>query len=201
VSLAAGAFAVVVGLLSIPVVVNLLSSEQQMNASFAPLHLVNRYGAFGSNQPRPQRGGAARHARRGADRHDALGGLRAPVQAGRRHATTVHRQPVALPARLADVVRRHVDLRRGALDGCPRRQAPARRPQRRAAVRARYIRRCADAPMRRCASCAPSSIATSSRRAGPRHGGRTRGGESMRPMAKEDPDLEAFLCQNGLRRR
>ncbi len=41
-SLAAGAFAVVVGLLSIPVVVNLLSSEQQMNASFAPLHLVNR---------------------------------------------------------------------------------------------------------------------------------------------------------------
>lgn len=62
----------------------------------------------------------------------------------------------------------------------------------------------ADAPMRfvrRCASCAPSSIATSSRRAGPRHGGRTRGGESMRPMAKEDPDLEAFLRQNGLRRR
>ena len=59
----------------------------------------------------------------------------------------------------------------------------------------------ADAPTRRRASCAPSSIATSSRRAGPRHGGRTRGGESMRPMAKEDPDLEAFLRQNGLRRR
>jgi hypothetical protein len=30
------------------VVINLLSSQQQMNASFAPLHLVNTYGAFGS---------------------------------------------------------------------------------------------------------------------------------------------------------
>jgi hypothetical protein len=45
---AATAFAVLVGVSSIPVVVNLLSSEQRMNASFTPLHLVNTYGAFGS---------------------------------------------------------------------------------------------------------------------------------------------------------
>lgn len=44
----ARAFAVVVGVSSVPVVVNLLSSEQRMNASFTPLHLVNTYGAFGS---------------------------------------------------------------------------------------------------------------------------------------------------------
>jgi hypothetical protein len=44
----ARAFAVIVGLLSIPVVVNLFSTQQRMNASFAPLHLVNTYGAFGS---------------------------------------------------------------------------------------------------------------------------------------------------------
>lgn len=41
-------FAVLVGVASIPVVVNLLSSEQRMNASFMPLHLVNTYGAFGT---------------------------------------------------------------------------------------------------------------------------------------------------------
>ena len=40
--------AVVVGLLSIPPVLNLLSSQQMMNTSFEPLHLVNTYGAFGS---------------------------------------------------------------------------------------------------------------------------------------------------------
>jgi hypothetical protein len=42
------ALAVVVGLLSIPPVLNLLSSQQLMNTSFEPLHLVNTYGAFGS---------------------------------------------------------------------------------------------------------------------------------------------------------
>ena len=42
------AFSVLVGLLSIPVVFNLLSNGQRMNASFAPLHLVNTYGAFGT---------------------------------------------------------------------------------------------------------------------------------------------------------
>lgn len=41
-------YAMLVGLLSLPVVVNLLSSSQAMNASFEPLHLVNTYGAFGS---------------------------------------------------------------------------------------------------------------------------------------------------------
>jgi hypothetical protein len=37
-----------VALLSIAPVMNLLSAQQAMNASFEPLHLVNTYGAFGS---------------------------------------------------------------------------------------------------------------------------------------------------------
>jgi len=39
---------VVIGLLSVPPAVNLLSSQQLMNASFEPLGIVNTYGAFGS---------------------------------------------------------------------------------------------------------------------------------------------------------
>ena len=42
------ALAVLVALLSVGPVVNLLSSEQVMNTSFEPLHLVNTYGAFGT---------------------------------------------------------------------------------------------------------------------------------------------------------
>lgn len=40
--------AVLVGLMSIPVVVNMLSAQQMMNADFNSLHLVGTYGAFGS---------------------------------------------------------------------------------------------------------------------------------------------------------
>ncbi len=40
--------ALVVGVLSVAPVLNLISSEQQMNASFDPLAIVNTYGAFGS---------------------------------------------------------------------------------------------------------------------------------------------------------
>jgi hypothetical protein len=43
----AGAYALVVAVLSVQPVANLLSSRQRMNASFDPLHLVNTYGAFG----------------------------------------------------------------------------------------------------------------------------------------------------------
>lgn len=39
--------AVLIGYLSIPVVMNLLSSRQMMNTSFEPLRIVNTYGAFG----------------------------------------------------------------------------------------------------------------------------------------------------------
>ncbi|XP_062299097.1 lipase maturation factor 1 isoform X1 [Scomber scombrus] len=39
---------VLIGYLSIPVVMNLLSSTQVMNTSFDPLRIVNTYGAFGS---------------------------------------------------------------------------------------------------------------------------------------------------------
>jgi hypothetical protein len=45
--IAVGVLAVIVALLSIRPVINLFSSEQMMNASFEPLHLVNTYGAFG----------------------------------------------------------------------------------------------------------------------------------------------------------
>jgi hypothetical protein len=45
---AAAALAALVGVLSIPVVANLLSGEQHMNESFNRFDLVNTYGAFGS---------------------------------------------------------------------------------------------------------------------------------------------------------
>lgn len=38
---------VLIGYLSVPVVMNLLSSKQAMNTSFDPLRIVNTYGAFG----------------------------------------------------------------------------------------------------------------------------------------------------------
>ncbi|XP_077173079.1 cytosolic iron-sulfur assembly component 3 isoform X2 [Paroedura picta] len=41
-------FGVLIACLSVPVVVNLLSSHQLMNTSFNPLRIVNTYGAFGS---------------------------------------------------------------------------------------------------------------------------------------------------------
>jgi len=39
---------IIVIMLSVPVVINLLSSNQAMNTSFNQLHIVNTYGAFGS---------------------------------------------------------------------------------------------------------------------------------------------------------
>ncbi|XP_012678682.1 lipase maturation factor 1 [Clupea harengus] len=39
---------ILIGFLSVPVVMNLLSSKQVMNTSFDPLRIVNTYGAFGS---------------------------------------------------------------------------------------------------------------------------------------------------------
>lgn len=41
-------YAMLVAVLSIPVIVNLFSSEQAMNLSYEPLGLVNTYGAFGT---------------------------------------------------------------------------------------------------------------------------------------------------------
>lgn len=38
---------ILIGCLSVPVVLNLLSSKQVMNTSFDPLRIVNTYGAFG----------------------------------------------------------------------------------------------------------------------------------------------------------
>ncbi len=45
---AVAALALLVAALSVRPVLNMLSPEQMMNASFEPLHLVNTYGAFGS---------------------------------------------------------------------------------------------------------------------------------------------------------
>src|SRR4029077_4887338 len=38
----------IVGFVSVAPTMNMLSSQQLMNSSFDPLHLVNTYGAFGS---------------------------------------------------------------------------------------------------------------------------------------------------------
>lgn len=38
---------ILIGCLSVPVLVNLLSPRQVMNTSFDPLRIVNTYGAFG----------------------------------------------------------------------------------------------------------------------------------------------------------
>src|SRR4029434_4432530 len=38
---------ILIGFLSVPVVMNLLSSKQVMNTSFDPLRIVTTYGAFG----------------------------------------------------------------------------------------------------------------------------------------------------------
>ncbi len=46
--IAVGVLTAIVALLSIRPLLNLFSSEQMMNASFEPLHLVNTYGAFGA---------------------------------------------------------------------------------------------------------------------------------------------------------
>src|SRR5262249_43252809 len=45
------ALAMLVTLLSVPIVRNLLSPGQAMNRSYDPFHLVNTYGAFGSVTP------------------------------------------------------------------------------------------------------------------------------------------------------
>lgn len=42
---------ILVAWLSVPVVINLLSSKQVMNTSFNPLRIVNTYGAFGRYGP------------------------------------------------------------------------------------------------------------------------------------------------------
>jgi hypothetical protein len=47
-AIAASVYGILVAVLSVPVVLNLFSSEQVMNTSFIPLDLVNTYGAFGS---------------------------------------------------------------------------------------------------------------------------------------------------------
>lgn len=188
-------FAVVVGVLSVPVVVNLLSSEQQMNASFAPLHLVNTYGAFG-----------------------AVSRVRNEVVLqGTRDETLTDAtrwEDYELPCKPGDVMRRpclvspyHYRLdwqmwfaAMSSYEDEPwiaalvdkllrgdRAVAPlfARDPFPDAPPR--YVR----AELYRYELAPPGSAGWWKR---------TRIGEYMRPMAKDDPELEAFLRENGLRR-
>jgi hypothetical protein len=188
-------FAAFVGLLSIPVVVNLLSSEQRMNASFSPLHLVNTYGAFGTIS---------------RIRHEVV------LQGTRDEVITdaTRWKDYELPCKPGDVMRRPClvspyhyrldwqmwfaamssyedepwiaalvdELLRGDRVVAPlfaRDPFPDAPP--------RYVR----AELYRYELTPRGSAAWWKR---------TRIGEYMRPMAKDDPELRAFLRENGLRR-
>lgn len=52
---------ILIGYLSTPVVLNLLSSRQVMNTSFDPLRIVNTYGAFGRYRIHQDRDGPFKH--------------------------------------------------------------------------------------------------------------------------------------------
>ena len=105
------ALALLVGVLSINPVRNLLSPHQAMNRSYDPLHLVNTYGAFGSvGRERYEvilEGTSDARARPG----HRVARVRVPLQARRRRAPAVRHFAVPLPARLAALVRRHVERR------------------------------------------------------------------------------------------
>jgi hypothetical protein len=193
---AAGAFAVIVGLLSIPVVINLLSSQQQMNASFAPLHLVNTYGAFGS-----------------------ISRVRNEVvlqgTSDEEVTDTTRWEDYELPCKPGDVMRRpcNVSPYHYRLDWQMWFAAMSTYDEE------PWMGALVDKLLRGDRSVAPLFARDPFPGAPPRfvraelyryeltpRGAaawwkRTRVGEYMRPMAKDDPDLEAFLRQNGLRRR
>jgi hypothetical protein len=192
---AARAFAVVVGLLSIPVVVNLLSSNQQMNAAFAPLDLVNSYGAFGSIS---------------RVRNEVV------LQGTRDDAITdaTQWQDYELPCKPGDVMRRpclvspyhyRLDWQMWFAAMSTYDEEP-------------WIAALVDKLLRGDRVVEPLFAHDPFPDAPPHfvraelyryeltpYGSkawwkRTRVGEYMRPMAKDDPELEAFLRENGLRR-
>jgi hypothetical protein len=193
----ARAYAVLVFALSIPVVINLASSDQRMNASFAPLHLVNTYGAFGTVS---------------RIRHEVI------LQGTRDETLDEHTrwEEYELPCKPGDVSRRpclvspyHYRLdwqmwfaAMSSYDDEPwiaalvdkllrgdRSVAPlfARDPFPDAHAPPLFVR----AELYRYELTARGSSAWWSR---------TRVGEYMRPMAKDDPELRAFLRDNGFRR-
>lgn len=193
---AALAFAVLVGLLSIPVVLNLLSSRQQMNASFAPLHLVNTYGAFGSIS---------------RVRNEVV------LQGTRDEEVTdaTRWEDYELPCKPGDVMRRpclvspyhyRLDWQMWFAAMSTYEEEP-------------WIGALVDKLLRGDRSVEPLFAHDPFADAPPRfvraelyryeltpYGTaawwkRTRVGEYMRPMAKDDPELEIFLRENGLRRR
>jgi hypothetical protein len=187
---------VLVGVLSIPVVVNLLSSQQQMNASFAPLHLVNTYGAFGTVS---------------RVRNEVV------LQGTRDEELTdnTHWEDYELPCKPGDVMRRpclvspyhyRLDWQMWFAAMSSYEDEP-------------WIAVLVDKLLRGDRVVAPLFAHDPFPDAPPRHvraelyryeltpsgsaawWKRTRVGEYMRPMAKDDPELEAFLRENGLRRR
>ena len=94
---------VLVAVLSIQPIQNLLSSQQRMNTSYDPFHLVNSYGAFGSV---------------GKERFECvikaamtpaamIGRIRISSQTWASHAPTPHHRPLSTTARLANLVCGH----------------------------------------------------------------------------------------------
>jgi hypothetical protein len=193
-------YALVVALLSLPIVVNLASSEQQMNASFDPLHLVNTYGAFGSVS---------------RVRHEVV------LQGTRDEAPGegAHWQDYELPCKPGDVARRpclispwhyRLDWQMwfAALSSYEEQPWIAALVDKllrgdRSVDRLFAKNPFADAPPRfvraelyRYELTGPGESA-GGRRAWWR---RTRVGEYLRPVARGDPDLEAFLREHRLAR-
>jgi hypothetical protein len=188
-------FAALVGVLSIPVVVNLLSSEQRMNASFSPLHLVNTYGAFGSIS---------------RVRHEVV------LQGTRDETITdaTHWEDYELPCKPGDVMRPPclVSPYHYRLDWqmwFAAMESYEDEP---------WIAALVDKLLRGDRAVAPLFARDPFADAPPRfvraelyryeltpRGSaawwkRIRIGEYMRPMAKDDPELRAFMRENGLRR-
>ncbi|MBX3186610.1 MAG: lipase maturation factor family protein [Labilithrix sp.] len=190
----ARAYAFVVALLSVPPVVNLLSSEQQMNASFEPLHLVNTYGAFGSVS---------------RVRHEI-------VLEGTRDASVTDAtrwEPYELPCKPGDPARRpclvspwhyRLDWQMWFAAMSSYEDEP-------------WIAMLADKMLRGDRAIAPLFARDPfdgspprfvraelyryelTRRGEPGYWKRARVGEYMRPMSKDDPELDAFLRERGMK--
>jgi len=196
----ARAYAVVVAVLSVAPMVNLLSSEQAMNASFEPLHLVNTYGAFGSVT---------------RVRHEVV------LEGTRDEAVTdaTRWEAYELPCKPGDVRRRpclvspwhyRLDWQMwfaamatyedepwlGALAHALLRGEPAVRPlfarDPFADAPPRFVR----AELYRYELTRRGELVDGA----PAWWKRTRIGEYMRPMTKDDPELAAFLREHGLDR-
>ena len=157
--LVAGGVAALVAILSVAPVSNLLSGHQVMNTSFDPFDLVNTYGAFGSVGR--ERDEIVFEGTNDAvpDDDGRLAAVRVQVQARRSHAPAVRHRALPPPARLADLVRGHVDGPRPIPGPCTWSGSCS------TATRGRLASwRTIRSPTRRRASSVPRSTAIASRR-------------------------------------